>query len=89
MDKIATKNIIHFSENHEDICKRVCNNLNINIFPDYSGEKYWTLNSGNWQSHNLDKEQRVFIDKFIFDEDVITKFEKSSSQLLFCLIIVY
>jgi len=82
---ITTKRLFYFDKEVNSTCTRICRQLDIEVFPDYSGQSYYKYNetTDTWKKKGITKKQKTTFDSLIFDDRLKDKFESSPSQILF------
>jgi DNA polymerase III delta prime subunit len=83
IEAVSTSEIIYYSEKYAHTCSRICQILQIDLFPDSNHKDYWHLEDQQWHVKSITEEQAVNSSLRVFNESVLQKMEASPSNLLF------
>ncbi len=84
---ITTRSVFFFDndEQAQKTCQRICEQLDIDLFPGYEGKTYsrFAYGKNEWTQEKLSENQKIMANTPFFDQQIIDKFEQAPSNLLF------
>ncbi|SIQ53411.1 hypothetical protein [Pontibacter lucknowensis] len=83
IEDIATSGIIYYSEKYNDTCSRICEVLQIDLFPSTNHSTYWQTDYHEWEEKVVAENQKIEITTKAFSEEIITKIAATPSNILF------
>ncbi len=83
LEAITTTNVIFFDKDFENTCRRVCEILDIDLFPLFNSYSAMTLNKGKWIKKSVNDYQKINNNTLIFDKSVIERMDNAPSNILF------
>ena len=82
LESIVTKKVIYFDEGKKTICKRICDILMIDCFPDLHENKYWIFQK-KWESKDINYSDLLYSITDAFDLQLKDLFAKNASNIIF------
>ena len=67
----------------KEVCKRICDVLMIDCFPDLNEKKYWILKNDKWESRNIFYSEDLLNINDAFDSKLTDLFARTESNVLF------
>lgn len=82
-DDIAQKKILYYDKEVEEACFDICDSLKIDNMPAYNSKHYYELIEGRFQKKIITKSTKLSIQKGIFEELLLNKFQQNKHNVLF------
>jgi hypothetical protein len=83
LGEISTKNLIYFDKNHHRACRKICEVIGIDFFPDINEKCFWKFEDESWNPYTFSENQFVNPKLGCFDQSILMFLERNPSNLMF------
>jgi hypothetical protein len=83
IQKLITRNVLYFNKNKEETCRRICQILEIDCFPDLTSRSFWKLKNNTWVKLEIISDNRIDYSWDCFDLRIIELLEKNDNNMVF------